>query len=1175
MKFLTIITLIIIIAVSNLHSSTTDWVKALHATFPDETTGLSVTDQAYNITKDEAGNIYITGYYEGRAKFGNTTILSNGSRDIFVAKLDADGNWLWVSSAGGISDEYGRDVAVDADGNVFVTGYFNQTAYFGTNEIQSSGNSDIFIAKLDDEGNWLWAASAGGGGYDRGNGITCDDDGNVYVIGNFEGTSSFGSTNLVSSGGRDLFVAKLDADGDWQWAVKGGGAQSESGNSIDFDGTDIVITGIYRATGTFGSISLVAKGNNDILVAKLDTDGDYLWAKGNTAGTSNDEANDIVALPNGSYAITGSFEGTCGFGDESLVSSGSKDIFVAIIDNVGDWVSAYKAGGTLNNIGNGIDIDSDGNYIVSGTIIGTAVFGSTNLISAGNRDIFVAKLSSSGTWTWASKAGGTSGDDSFGVIATDDGIFCTGSYFVTSTFGSDALTSAGGADIFVAKVNTSGTWQWAKSISGLASFADAAGIAEDSKGNKYITGSFYGKIQFGNTPTLTSQGLSDIYVAKLNLYNQWEWAIRAGGTEQVTAADIAVDADDNLYVGGHYWGTITFGSTSVTTSGLTDIFLAKINSSGEWQWLKSGGSSNFDECKAVKVHSDGSIYVSGTHAGRIYFSNNNVNTRGNTDVFIAKINSAGTWQWVRSGGSSGYEDHYSMSLDNNGDILVTGSFENTAYFGTNTIASNGGDDIFVAKLSSSGSWQWASGAGSDSFLERGSGIATDEDGNVYLTGGFRGLATFGSLTKIAVEDSDIFIGKLNSSGTWQWVNSYGSTGYDEGTAIRVYDNKIITAGNYSETVSFGNTALTSEGDRDIYVLELNSDGDIELVKSIGGETNDYITQIYVDKFNRRNFIGNYASNINIGSIEFNETSVLDVNLFLAIYGTEYPPNDWYYAPHFGDVASITIPSAINPEVNGRAIVPGDAIGIFYERNGQYYSSGYNVWTGEDLTIEVWSDNPQTLTKDGYADGETYKYKTWNVLTGEQEFVTVEYESGPDNFTASAESVILEFPFNAMIEFSIALATGWNSISSIVEPEDLWLNSIFSDIVDDIVIVKQGAGIYIPSQGINLIGNWVPTRGYTVFASQATTLVMEGLQINPTQTILNLNSGWQLVAYLRDSEMNAETAFASIASKIVIVKDSAGGIYIPSMGLNLIGNLKPGKAYSIFMTESATFNYPAN
>jgi hypothetical protein len=173
--------------------------------------GGSSDDVGVGIALDSSGNAYITGYFSGTAVFGATTLTSAGDRDIYVAKLDIGGNFLWAKRAGGISWDSGNGIAVDSSGNTYITGYFNGIAVFGATTLISAGGDDTYIAKVDIGGNFLWAKRAGGTSSDRGSDIALDSSGNAYITGWFEGTAVFGATTLTSVWGRDVFIWKVPA----------------------------------------------------------------------------------------------------------------------------------------------------------------------------------------------------------------------------------------------------------------------------------------------------------------------------------------------------------------------------------------------------------------------------------------------------------------------------------------------------------------------------------------------------------------------------------------------------------------------------------------------------------------------------------------------------------------------------------------------------------------------------------------------------------------------------------------------------------------------------------------------------------------------------------------------------------------------------------------------------
>ncbi len=373
-----------------------------------------------------------------------------------IALIAQTPDWQWATQAGGSGSDVGNGITIDDTGNSYVTGFFKETATFGSYSLTSSGIADIFVAKIDIGGNWLWATKAGGSGWDCGWGITIDDAGNSYVTGNFTSTATFGSYSLYSSGVEDIFVAKMDANGNWLWATQAGGSGSDGGNGITIDDAgNSYVTGYFKETATFGSYSLTSSGDRDIFVSKMDADGNWLWATQAGGSGDGDRGCGIIIDDAVNCYVTGPFDGTATFGSYSLTSSGGQDIFVAKIDANGNWLWVTKAGGSNNDIGSAITIDDAVNCYVTGNFKETATFGSYTITNSGCFDIFVAKMDANGNWQWATKAGGTSYDYGNGITIDNAGnYYVTGCFEGIATFGFYFLTSSGGYDIFVAKLNS-------------------------------------------------------------------------------------------------------------------------------------------------------------------------------------------------------------------------------------------------------------------------------------------------------------------------------------------------------------------------------------------------------------------------------------------------------------------------------------------------------------------------------------------------------------------------------------------------------------------------------------------------------------------------------------------------------------------------------------------------
>ncbi len=427
--------------------------------------------------------------------------------------------WQWATGAGGMDPDYGYAVDTDGSGNVYTGGYFSSTAYFGADSLVSAGDYDIFVTKTDPGGNLLWAARAGGTDQDYCYGLCTDASGNVYVIGEFYGTAYLGADTLVSGGYSDIFVAKLDAGGNWQWAVRAGGAGMNAGRGISLDGAgNICVTGSFRLTANFGTFTLTSMGNSDIYAAKLDAGGNWLWvAVGTGAGTNH--ANGIATDSAGNSFITGYFGSTATFGAYSVSSStnSDRDVVIAKINSSGVWQWARDAGNTQGDEGFGIALDGSGNCYVSGLFRSSTSFGGLALTSNGYEDIFIVKYDGNGTALWARNAGSTTGDRGFGIAADADGnCYGTGWFTGACQFGPQNLTTTDLAEVYVCALDAGGNWLWAKSAGG--DYNDyGTGITVDGNANIYCTGYFCSETaNFGSLP-VGNPGYSyqEVYLAKL------------------------------------------------------------------------------------------------------------------------------------------------------------------------------------------------------------------------------------------------------------------------------------------------------------------------------------------------------------------------------------------------------------------------------------------------------------------------------------------------------------------------------------------------------------------------------------------------------------------------------------------------------------------------------------
>lgn len=375
----------------------------------------------YGITTDVSGNLYITGSFQDTSDFdpgANTyNLISAGSWDTYIAKWDAAGNFLWAKRVGGGgANDAGNDVAVDIIGNVHIAGIFNQTVDFdpgpGTSNITAAGSTDSFILKLDASGNFIWAKSVGGTSSEQVQALVLDGAGSVYFVGDFFGTCDFdpgtGTYNLTSAGSGDAFICKLDNSGNFAWAMKAGGTNSDKAYSIAADNTgNILITGYFDGVVDFdpgpGVANLSSNVSSiDAFVLKLDGDGNYTWAK-KIGGSTYDGGRCITSDASSNVYFAGNYTGTVDFdpGTGSFILPGNSDvdIFISKLDANGNFVWAVGFGGLYQDVVEQIVVDAAGMVYCTGNFEDVVDFDpgplSLNFTSAGVGDVFTMKLTQS------------------------------------------------------------------------------------------------------------------------------------------------------------------------------------------------------------------------------------------------------------------------------------------------------------------------------------------------------------------------------------------------------------------------------------------------------------------------------------------------------------------------------------------------------------------------------------------------------------------------------------------------------------------------------------------------------------------------------------------------------------------------------------------------------------
>jgi hypothetical protein len=383
-----------------------------------------------------------------------------------LADEDCDGHdcVIWAKTFGDVSDQRVGGMAVDGDGNIYLAGSFNGTLAFDPRVPISANGSDIYVAKFNAEGEHIWSRSFGSpSGTVSLSGIAVDPDGNIVITGNMAGTIDFDGTVLSLSAYQDVYVAKLSPEGSALWATKpvSDDMNIAANPAIDSLGNIILFGTSECAT--------CAPATTQTWVKKLKPDSSTSWYKGFpfVDGLGNQIAGSVSVDRFDNILITGAFSQTASFGSSSLTPAGGFDIFIAKLDPTGAHVWSARYGDGSDQQGMGIAADSLGNVIISGKFKGTLSFGGDEMVAAGDTDSYVAKLSSAKVYIWSKSFGGQEADEAGPIAVLPDGaIVFSGASVGSVNYGGGALRGGGGTDIPLVKLAPDGRHLWSRVFGG-------------------------------------------------------------------------------------------------------------------------------------------------------------------------------------------------------------------------------------------------------------------------------------------------------------------------------------------------------------------------------------------------------------------------------------------------------------------------------------------------------------------------------------------------------------------------------------------------------------------------------------------------------------------------------------------------------------------------------------
>jgi hypothetical protein len=785
-----------------------------HFVFAKGIGGSSGSNASNAIKVDKAHNIYIAGSYEGtKTDFdpgpGVVSLPGDSQGNIFIAKYDPDGNYLFAEGIQGGQNDGANALVIDKQNNIVITGAFKDR--YGDNDfdpsdkkasLKSYGGTDVFIAKYDSVGRYLTAASIGGPGFEVGNAIACDKDNNIIVAGSFVSDSmNFGirgdSIIKPTNGGYDFFIAKYTPDGTLRFVQTGGGKQNDNMTALATDDADnIYVTGSFKSAGVVFNYedTLFAKGDADIFFAKYSKTGNCLYAK-QISGINTESPADIAVAGN-TITVAGYFNGAVDFNPGNaafnLTSQSTNGFLAAYSRGNGSFALAGSFGGyrsfTLYSTVTASTQDKEGNVYITGIFQGRVDF-----------------------------------DPSADTL-----------FLVSQTDAYSNRTNYSPHDAFFAKYNKDGKLIFAKDLGSATGAVNPVSIQVDAQQQVYLCGDFYNTADLdpsADTAFFTSHIENDRsnFFAKYDIQGNYLFAknIVMSMTYGGSINDIAIDASGNMYIAGEFHKA-QFNSANpndiTNSTGRLDIYFAKYDASGNFVYVKDIGekSRNYQNCKTIKITPKGNLLLCGWIQGqKIDFDPSPAtylaNSGGGMALYMAGYKTNGSFLFeVNATAATNSSTGISKLVLDGDDIVVAGLLKGTVDFdpGLDTalvVSPYYPTSSFLAKYSSTGKFIFGK-----YFLPKGNhsplipnGVAVDTMHNIYLAGGVTNHTDFdpGADTAYLPDaipgstTTNAFIAKYDAGGNYMAAYQMGSrnvyyNGVAMGNDILVDKNSNIVLSGY-------------------------------------------------------------------------------------------------------------------------------------------------------------------------------------------------------------------------------------------------------------------------------------------------------------------------------------------------------------------------------------------
>lgn len=458
------------------------------------------------------------------------------------------------------------------------------------------------------------------------------------------------------------------------------------------------------------------------------------------------------------------------------------------------------------------------NYKASIAIVVSVIIVMTTLVSA------AATPETPPGFAWAVSGGGKLSDKVRGAcFDTEGNVVIAGETTEGAKFAGVDIPAAAGMNFFLAKLDADGKRLWVRTGGG-GLIDRAYGVATDREGNCYVTGHYQSPDAEFDGVKLPQRGTYDIFIAKYDRDGRLVWIETAGGAGYDYGHGIAVDGRGDVIVTGAVVGKGKFGDVEVGNDTGAHIFCAKYHRDGKLAWVKvaegAGGAGH-----GVAIDGGDQIYIAGITSGSGRFGAQPLVTPKGSSAVVAKLSPAGEVFWIAQQFGEASCLFHELACDAEGRVWACGMFKGRATFGRETFTTTGpkDSDAILSHFAPDGKLVWTR-VGQGPAVDYGLGVATDGQGNAFLTGEFTADFRLGGATLQSRGGVDVYVAKFDSSGTLRWITQAGGTTGDNAyTLARDAKHRIVIGGSFSGTAKFGDTEITSGSATDLYVAKLKAE----------------------------------------------------------------------------------------------------------------------------------------------------------------------------------------------------------------------------------------------------------------------------------------------------------------------------------------------------------------